>query len=127
MPINWMPTSADYLRFLPEIILTVVGTLLMVLDAISERRGSPFYGNITIGALLAAAPAQALDWALAGGDDYELLLAVAPARFAELAGAAAACGHGLTAIGRLDHGTGVTWSMNGRPFTPAVRGFDHFR
>ncbi len=75
----------------------------------------------------AAAPAQALDWALAGGDDYELLLAVAPARFAELAGAAAACGHGLTAIGRLDHGTGVTWSMNGRPFTPAVRGFDHFR
>ena len=36
MPINWMPTAADYLRFLPEIILTLVGTLLMVMDAISE-------------------------------------------------------------------------------------------
>ena len=30
MPTNWMPTSAEYLRFLPEIILTLAGTLLMV-------------------------------------------------------------------------------------------------
>ena len=54
MPGNWMPTSAEYLRFLPEIILTLAGTLLMVMDAIAERRGSPLYGNITIGALVAA-------------------------------------------------------------------------
>ncbi len=58
MPTNWMPTSAEYLRFLPEIILTFVGTLLMVLDAISERRGSPLYGNISIAALVAAAIAS---------------------------------------------------------------------
>ena len=55
---NWMPTTAEYLRFLPEIILTVVGTLLMVMDAISERRGSPLYGNISIAALIAAAAAS---------------------------------------------------------------------
>jgi NADH-quinone oxidoreductase subunit N len=59
MPTNWMPTSAEYLRFLPEIILTIAGTLLMVMDAISERRGSPLYGNITIAALIAAAIASA--------------------------------------------------------------------
>jgi NADH-quinone oxidoreductase subunit N len=53
-----MPTAADYLRFLPEIILTVVGTLLMVLDAFSERRGSPLYGNITIVGMLAAIAAS---------------------------------------------------------------------
>lgn len=58
MPTNWMPTSAEYLRFLPEIILTIAGTLLMVMDAISERRGSPLYGNISIAALLAAAVAS---------------------------------------------------------------------
>ena len=58
MPTNWMPTSAEYLRFLPEIILTVMGTLLMVMDAINERRGSPLYGNISIAALLAAAIAS---------------------------------------------------------------------
>src|SRR5947209_7408564 len=55
MPTNWMPTSVEYLRFLPELILTAVGTLLMVMDAISERRGSPLYGNISIAALIAAA------------------------------------------------------------------------
>lgn len=54
MPANWMPTAADYLRFLPEIILTLAGTLLMVMDAMSERRGSPLYGNISIAALVAA-------------------------------------------------------------------------
>ncbi len=54
MPTNWMPTSAEYLRFLPEIILTIVGTLLMVMDAINERRGSSLYGNISIAALIAA-------------------------------------------------------------------------
>jgi NADH-quinone oxidoreductase subunit N len=58
MPTNWMPTSAEYFRFLPEIILTIAGTLLMVLDAISERRGSPLYGNISIAALVAAAIAS---------------------------------------------------------------------
>ena len=58
MPVNWMPTSADYLRFLPEIILTVMGTLLMVMDAINERRGSALYGNISIAALIAAAIAS---------------------------------------------------------------------
>ena len=39
MPANLMPAAADLIRFLPEIILTVAGTLMMVLDAVD--RGAP--------------------------------------------------------------------------------------
>jgi thiamine-monophosphate kinase len=69
---------------------------------------------------------QALDWALAGGDDYELLLAVPPKRFAELKAAADRLNLLLTTIGELCDGVGVTWSRNGKEFVPAVSGFDHF-
>jgi thiamine-monophosphate kinase len=69
---------------------------------------------------------QALDWALAGGDDYELLLAVPPARFAELKAAADRLNLMLTTIGEFCDGVGVTWSRNGKEFVPGVSGFDHF-
>jgi thiamine-monophosphate kinase len=69
---------------------------------------------------------QALDWALAGGDDYELLLAVPAARFAELKAAADRLNLMLTTIGELCDGVGVSWSLNGKDFLPRVSGFDHF-
>jgi thiamine-monophosphate kinase len=69
---------------------------------------------------------QALDWALAGGDDYELLLAVPVARFAELKAAADRLNLMLTTIGELCDGVGVTWSLNGKDFVPRASGFDHF-
>lgn len=69
---------------------------------------------------------QARDWALAGGDDYELLLAVPPSRFTELQGAADQLNLTLTPIGELLSGEGVTWSLNGREFAPSVTGYDHF-
>jgi thiamine-monophosphate kinase len=69
---------------------------------------------------------QALDWALAGGDDYELLFAVPAKRFAELKAAADRLNLMLTTIGELSAGAGVTWSRNGREFVPGVSGFDHF-
>jgi len=73
-----------------------------------------------------ATPEQARDWALAAGDDYELLLAVPARRFAALEAAAARLNLRLTAIGELVSGSAVTWSLNGAKFVPAVRGFDHF-
>ena len=77
--------------------------------------------------LRAAVPLdQARDWALAAGDDYELLLAVPPLRYAELAAAASRLNLTLSAIGELRAGCGVTWSLNGRHFAPGVRGWDHF-
>ena len=74
-----------------------------------------------------ASPAQARDWALAAGDDYELLIAIPPQRFADLQAVAAGLDLGLTAIGELRAGRGVTWILNGREFAPAVQGYDHFR
>src|SRR5215472_110231 len=44
----------DALRFLPEIILTIAGTLLMVLDPMLHKRSSHAFGHISILALLAA-------------------------------------------------------------------------
>jgi thiamine-monophosphate kinase len=73
-----------------------------------------------------ASAEQALDWALDGGDDYELLLAVPAARFAELKTAADRLNLMLTTIGELCDGVGVTWSLNGKDFVPRGSGFDHF-
>jgi thiamine-monophosphate kinase len=69
----------------------------------------------------------ARDWALAGGDDYELLFAVPANRFMELNGVADQLNLILTPIGELHAGSGVTWSLNGEHFAPQVSGFDHFR
>ena len=78
-------------------------------------------------ALRAAVPyAQARDWALAGGDDYELLLAVPAARYADLAARAGQLNLRLTVIGEIRAGSGVTWSQNGSEFAPSVRAWDHF-
>jgi thiamine-monophosphate kinase len=78
-------------------------------------------------ALRAAVPGvQARDWALAAGDDYELLLAVPAPRYAELEAEADQLNLRLTTIGELRAGEGVTWSLNGTEFLPGVRGWDHF-
>ncbi|HEV7614469.1 MAG TPA: thiamine-phosphate kinase [Steroidobacteraceae bacterium] len=78
-------------------------------------------------AMRAAVPAaQARDWALGAGDDYELLLAVPADSYAELKAAADQLNLRLTTIGQLSGGGGVTWSLNGKDFVPDVRGWDHF-
>src|SRR5664279_5060053 len=46
-------SSTDLIRFLPEIILTVMGTALMVLDPILHKRASTAFGHLSIFALLA--------------------------------------------------------------------------
>jgi len=79
-------------------------------------------------ALVRSVPAtQALDWALAAGDDYELLVAVPPARFDELQAIARQLNLTLTAIGELRPGSGVTWQLNGDSFAAPASGYDHFR
>jgi NADH-quinone oxidoreductase subunit N len=45
----------DAIRFLPEIVLIVAGTLLMVLDPVIHKRSSDAFGHISLLALVAAA------------------------------------------------------------------------
>ncbi len=79
-------------------------------------------------ALLSAAGAdRARDFALGGGDDYELLFAVPPSRFEALAARAAELNLTLTAIGELRRGNGVQWALKGRQYVPTARGYSHFR
>ncbi len=61
----------------------------------------------------------AIDFTLAGGDDYELLFTAAP-------GDAARVPSSCTCIGRIEAEAGVTCSRGGRPFDPQRRGYDHF-
>src|SRR5688500_4451329 len=50
-----MPVSSgDVIRFLPEIILSIMGTLLMVLDPVLHKRASHAFGHLSIAGLLAA-------------------------------------------------------------------------
>jgi NADH:ubiquinone oxidoreductase subunit 2 (subunit N) len=54
MPASYGFNPSDLIRFLPETILTVMGTLLMVLDPILHRRSSNVFGHLSIAALVAA-------------------------------------------------------------------------
>ena len=78
-------------------------------------------------ALSAVPPARRLAWQLGGGDDYELLLAVAPSRLAALEEAVRATGTPLTVIGRVEAEPGVRCvDAAGRPVEPPAAGWDHF-
>jgi len=46
-----LPQAADYMRLLPEIVLTVFGMIVMVLDAAAEGRGKDLRVEKTLGAV----------------------------------------------------------------------------
>jgi thiamine-monophosphate kinase len=72
-------------------------------------------------------PVQALDFALSGGDDYELCFAIPPDCLDRLPAALAAGGVEATCIGELTAAPGLVLLRDGHP-TPAPRpGHDHFR
>ena len=54
MPTNYMPSADDLIRFSPELILTIAGTLLMVLDPLFAKKLPRMFGHISIAAFLAA-------------------------------------------------------------------------
>src|ERR1035441_3433266 len=54
MPGDLAPRAPALIRILPEIVLTVMGTLLMVLDPVLHKRSSNAFGHLSIAALLAA-------------------------------------------------------------------------
>jgi NADH-quinone oxidoreductase subunit N len=52
VPVSPAFNPGDMLRFLPELILTIAGTLLMVLDPVLHKRSSHAFGHLSILALL---------------------------------------------------------------------------
>jgi thiamine-monophosphate kinase len=74
----------------------------------------------------AADAAQARDWALCAGDDYELLFTVAPPRYVALQSAARRLNLTLSIIGEMRAAAGISWLLDGAKFTPRSSGFDHF-
>ena len=54
MPVSNFVNTGDLVRFLPEIILTIVGTLLMVLDPLINRRSSNLFGTLSLLGLIGA-------------------------------------------------------------------------
>src|SRR5271170_6989999 len=58
MPVNFMPTGTDYFRILPEIIMTVAGTLIMLIEgwmAENKKRNLSVFTFIAFAAALVAA------------------------------------------------------------------------
>ena len=80
-------------------------------------------------AVLAAQPVALADaFALAGGDDYELLFTAPAVAHAAVRTAAQAADTPVTRIGRVLAGSGVTvLDADGRPLARRFDGFDHFR
>jgi thiamine-monophosphate kinase len=67
-------------------------------------------------------------WALAGGDDYELLFSAQPSARAEVAAAAQASQTPVTRIGRIDAEPGLRLlDGQGELLTHHYTSFDHFR
>ena len=60
MPANFLPTSVDYARFLPEILLTLAGTMIMFLEALRPEGKKSYAGVFAIIALIMALPAALL-------------------------------------------------------------------
>ena len=53
MPANFVPTASDYLRFLPEIVLSVFGIAVMLLEAVSKgKRG--YLGSVALAGIAVA-------------------------------------------------------------------------
>jgi thiamine-monophosphate kinase len=70
--------------------------------------------------------AQQMPWqmALCGGEDFELVLAVAPAAWPQAEACAKRCGLPLTVVGRVTAAPGIV--LLHAPKGAVLRGFDHF-
>jgi thiamine-monophosphate kinase len=95
-------------------------TSLIAARAADAQTNDPFGTEIT--------PLQWRQWALAGGDDYELLFTAPAARRDAVAAAAAASHTPVTRIGHIDAEPGLRLvTAQGHAVTNTFASFDHFR
>lgn len=69
---------------------------------------------------------QSRQWALSGGDDYELVFTLAPERMETLARLQAQGQIQATVIGQICAGSGVHCELDGQEYSPARNGYQHF-
>ena len=69
---------------------------------------------------------QARNWALSGGDDYELCFTVSPEKMPELAMLIAEGKINATVVGEIVAGSGVQCELDGEVFELTSKGFQHF-
>ncbi len=74
-----------------------------------------------------AGDAGAANFALTGGDDYELCFTVAPQRVPELMSRLANVKCAVSCIGRIESGSGIMLLDHGVAATQGISGYDHFR
>jgi NADH-quinone oxidoreductase subunit N len=72
MPANFLPSGVEFFRFLPEIILTVIGTLVMVLDPLMP--GRPLPSRVALGGLFGALWAAIAAYATPGPAFQNMLI-----------------------------------------------------
>ena len=120
------------LRGLATAAIDVSDGLVGDLGHVMQRSGLGAVVNVDalpISPVLARQP-QALQraFALAGGDDYELLFTAAPASAAAVEVAAAAAGVGVRCIGRMVSEAGLQLlDAQGEHVPLSLRSFDHFK
>jgi NADH-quinone oxidoreductase subunit N len=74
MPVNFVPSPDDLLRFAPETILTIAGTLVMILDPLFAKRMPKLFGHLSIISLLIAALGTAAAYTVQGPAFSNLLI-----------------------------------------------------
>jgi thiamine-monophosphate kinase len=67
-----------------------------------------------------------METVLTGGDDYEIILALAPEKLAAFRAAADAADVPVTEIGRIEAGEGARFVQNGKALTFARPSYSHF-
>jgi len=73
-----------------------------------------------------AADAAAMETALTGGDDYEIVLTLAPDKLAPFRDAAKRAGVAVTEVGRIAAGEGARFLRDGKALAFARASFSHF-
>ncbi|HUS05704.1 MAG TPA: NADH-quinone oxidoreductase subunit N [Bryobacteraceae bacterium] len=74
MPTNYIPTGAEYFRFLPEIILSIAGTLLMVAEPLTSAKNKGILANFSLAALFAALWAAVVAYSNPGSSFQNMLV-----------------------------------------------------
>jgi thiamine-monophosphate kinase len=69
---------------------------------------------------------EALEAALTGGDDYEILLTLAPDKLAAFSAEAKKAGVAVAEIGRIAAGQGARFLRDGKPLVFARPSYSHF-